>query len=55
VNNNFAEVAVVRGVGVGATSLMRETEILRPYAGEAVALQDVAEFVFAEHIGPDVR
>jgi hypothetical protein len=23
--------------------------------GEAVALQDVAEFVFAEYIGPDVR
>lgn len=34
---------------------LNRAEILRPYAGEAVALQDVAEFVFAEHMGPDVR
>jgi len=38
-----------------ASHPLNRAEILRPYAGEAVALQNVAEFVFAEHVGPDVR
>jgi len=31
---------------------LKRPEILGPHAGEAVAFQDVAEFVFVEHVWP---